>query len=72
MITVNVVLLVFEVLDWGKGTVVPVEAASTDSVFVIVGFTTSSVGVGDAALRCNCSEVEMAVVLVSVAEVEVD
>lgn len=51
---------------------VPVEAASTDSVFVIVGFTTSSVEVGDAALMCNCSDVEMAVVLVSVADVEVD
>lgn len=50
---------------------VPVDAA-LNSVFVIVGFTTSSVEVGDAALMCNCSDVEMAVVLVSVADVEVD
>jgi len=35
---VNAVLLVLEELDWGNGTGVPVSVASTDSVFVMVGF----------------------------------
>jgi hypothetical protein len=72
MSAVNVVLLAFEVLDCGKGTLTLDWVASTDSVFVNVGVTTSTDGVGGATVRFNCSEVEGAAVLDSEADVDVD